>query len=81
VLVPAQFTSTRTAAGWRVTKVGVLPTWMEYHPHPRVVNLAAELARPGLTAEQREDYREAYRRIVGWVSSRGARAAGLTILR
>ena len=75
-----RFTFTRTAPGhWRVTKVEVVPTWMEYHPKARVVDLPAALASSGLDAGRRATYRRAYDRISRWVTSRGARSAGLTV--
>lgn len=75
-----RFTFTRTAPGhWRVTKVEVVPTWMEYRPQARVVDLPAALASSGLDAGRRATYRRAYDRISRWVTSRGARSAGLTV--
>ncbi|MFD0787437.1 CapA family protein, partial [Micromonospora azadirachtae] len=49
--VVPQFTFTRTAAGrWTVTGVDVLPTFMEYRPLARVVDVTAAAADPGSPA-------------------------------
>lgn len=76
--VSSRFTFTREAGGWRVTKVEALPTWMEYHPAGRVVDLPTELARTDLAEEKRSVYQRAYDRITRWANDRGADAAGLT---
>ncbi|WP_246002331.1 CapA family protein [Allorhizocola rhizosphaerae] len=63
----SRFTFHKTEAGWRVSKVEVVPTWMEYYPSGRVVDLPAELARGA-----NDTYQRAHERIVGWVTARGA---------
>jgi poly-gamma-glutamate synthesis protein (capsule biosynthesis protein) len=63
--VATRFTFTKNDGGWGVSKVEVMPTWMEYQPVPRVVDLFAEHTR-------NDTYQRAYDRIVGWVRSRGA---------
>jgi poly-gamma-glutamate synthesis protein (capsule biosynthesis protein) len=68
----ARFTFTKDAGGWRVSKVEVAPTWMEYEPTARVVDLTTELARADLDQAQRATYQRAYDRIVRWVTSLGA---------
>jgi poly-gamma-glutamate capsule biosynthesis protein CapA/YwtB (metallophosphatase superfamily) len=70
--VATRFTFSKGANGWRVSKVDMMPTWMEYHPAGRVVDLHTELARPDLPEQQRDTYQRAHDRIVGWVRSRGA---------
>ncbi|WP_091342563.1 CapA family protein [Micromonospora rhizosphaerae] len=76
--VVPQFTFTRTASGaWEVTDVTVLPTWMEYRPAARVVDLATAARDPALPAAQREHYVQIEKRINGYVGMRGALEAGL----
>jgi hypothetical protein len=80
--VVARFTFSRIAdARWAVTGVDVLPTWMEYYPQARVVALPGALTASTLDAERRTAYLRAYKRITYWVSSLGARNAGLVVLR
>jgi poly-gamma-glutamate synthesis protein (capsule biosynthesis protein) len=75
------FTFTQVAPGrWRVSDAAVVATWIDYHPTPRVVNLPAALAEPGLSDERRATYERALERIVGQVNQRGAEAAGLRIV-
>ena len=76
----SRFTFTKGPGGWQVSDVEVLPTWMEYRPVARVVDLPAELSRPGLADRQRVVYQRAYDRIVRWVTSLGADEAGLKII-
>jgi len=75
-----RYTFGKTDGSWAVSKVDVLPTWMEYQPVARVVDLPAELARPDLPEPQRDTYRRAYDRIDHWVNSRGADTDGLRII-
>ncbi|MET7750616.1 CapA family protein [Micromonospora sp. NPDC005367] len=76
--VVPEFTFTRTAAGrWTVTGVDVLPTWMEYRPLARVVDVTAAAADPGSPALLRARYTAVLRRIAGLVDQRGAIGAGL----
>lgn len=70
--IATRFTFTRGAAGWRVSKVEVTPTWMEYRSPARVVDLTAELSGGGPGEERRATYQRARDRIVRWVTSRGA---------
>ena len=75
-----EFTFDRVGPGrWQVSKVSVLPTWMEYQPAARVVDLPAALADPRLPADRRATYQRAQQRIAGYVDLRGARKAGLTL--
>jgi len=73
------FTFTRTGSGWKVTDVTVRPTFMEYYPAARVVDLATAAADPAVSAEKRADYVRIHRRIEGYLDMLGARAAGLRI--
>lgn len=73
-----EFTFTRTAAGrWEVTDVSVLPTFMEYRPAARVVDLAAARDDESLSTTRRSKYARIEDRIAGYVDMRGAVAAGL----
>ncbi|MFE9656844.1 CapA family protein [Micromonospora sp. NPDC006431] len=76
--VVPEFTFTRTnSGGWEVTNVSVLPTWMEYHPAARVVDLVGAAKDPAVSAGQRAHYAETEKRINGYVGMRGAFEAGL----
>ncbi|MGK5741142.1 CapA family protein [Micromonospora sp. URMC 103] len=76
--VVPEFTFTRRpAGGWAVTSVTVMPTWMEYRPLARVVDVTAAAANPALPTWQRARYAAIVRRIGGYVDLRGAVAAGL----
>jgi hypothetical protein len=66
---------------WRVSEVEAVPTWMEYYPRARVVNLPAALADPDLAADRRDRYQAAYNRITEYVDLRGALADGLVLTR
>ncbi len=76
----ARYTFSKTGTGWQVSKVEILPTWMEYHPTARVVDLPTELTRPDLTEDQRATYRRAYDRIARWITALGADQAGLVVI-
>ncbi|WP_073836535.1 CapA family protein [Micromonospora sp. CB01531] len=76
--VVPEFTFTRTTSGgWEVTNVSVLPTWMEYQPAARVVDLVGAAKDPTVSAGQRTHYAEIEKRINGYVGMRGAFEAGL----
>ncbi|MFG3417820.1 CapA family protein [Micromonospora sp. NPDC048063] len=76
--VVPEFTFTRTpSGGWEVTGVTVLPTWMEYRPRARVVDLTAALSDPVVPAPRRAHYAAIARRINGYVDLRDAFSAGL----
>ncbi|MFI7577452.1 CapA family protein [Micromonospora sp. NPDC049497] len=76
--VVPEFTFRRTAAGrWEVAEVTVLPTWMEYRPAARVIDLGTASADPRLPAWRRADYARIHKRIMDYVDMRGALAAGL----
>ncbi|MEU0156794.1 CapA family protein [Micromonospora fulviviridis] len=76
--VVPEFTFTRTdSGGWEVTSVSVLPTWMEYQPAARVVDLASAAHDPSVPADRRAHYAEIEKRINGYVGMRGAFEAGL----
>lgn len=74
------FTFTRTGAGWTVTDVAVHPTFMEYAPAARVVDLSRAVADPATPPEKRADYVRIHRRITGYLDMLGARAAGLRVV-
>ncbi|WP_341715840.1 hypothetical protein QQG74_17495 [Micromonospora sp. FIMYZ51] len=79
-MVP-EFTFSRNPAGrWEVTAVNVLPTWMQYHPAARVVDLSTATNDQSLPAEQRAQFADARKRITGIVHERGAATAGLSML-
>ncbi|MFE9689390.1 CapA family protein [Micromonospora sp. NPDC005806] len=79
--VVPEFTFTRAASGrWEVTDVTVLPTWMEYQPAARVVDLVSAAKDPAVPAARRTHYAEIERRINGYVGMRGAFEAGLHAL-
>nr|MDT0657434.1 CapA family protein [Micromonospora sp. DSM 115978] len=74
------FTFVRTPAGrWRVALVEVLPTWMEYYPAARVVDLGAASADRRLPRARRADYARIRQRIIRYVDGLGARDDGLRI--
>jgi capsule synthesis protein PGA_cap len=75
-----RFTFTEVTPGrWRVTDVTVRPTFMEYAPAARVVDLPAAIADPGTPADKRADYARISRRIAGYLDQLGARADGMTV--
>ncbi|MCM0676828.1 CapA family protein [Micromonospora phytophila] len=76
--VVPEFTFRRTASGrWEVADVTVLPTWMEYRPAARVIDLVTASTDPRLPTWRRADYARIHKRIMGYVDMRGALAAGL----
>jgi hypothetical protein len=75
-----RFTFTKADGHWAVSKAEALPTWMQYHPAARVVDLPTELARSDLSEAQRDTYRRAYERIAGWLTARGAEESGLQLI-
>jgi poly-gamma-glutamate synthesis protein (capsule biosynthesis protein) len=59
---------TETGPGrWTVTAVDVIPTWIDFSPRVRVVNLADACDDPDLPASQRATYRAARARIAAHV--------------
>ncbi|HEX6968391.1 MAG TPA: CapA family protein [Micromonosporaceae bacterium] len=73
-----EFTFTRTDSGrWEVTEVTVLPTFMEYRPAARVIDLTAATADETLSAARRAHYTRIKNRIARYVDMRGAAADGL----
>lgn len=76
----SRFTFTKTDNGWEVSKVEALPTWMEYYPTARIVDLPTELSRSDLNDRQRATYQRAYDRIARWINARAAGDAGLRII-
>ena len=75
-----RYTFSKNGPGWQVSKVEVAPTWMDYYPTARVVDLVTELTSPDLTEAQRQTYRQAYDRITHWINARGAGQAGLIVI-
>jgi poly-gamma-glutamate synthesis protein (capsule biosynthesis protein) len=75
-----RYTFTKTDARWTVSKVEVVPTWMEYYPSARVVDLPTEMSRADLSEAQRDTYSRAYDRIARWINDRGADRAGLILV-
>jgi poly-gamma-glutamate capsule biosynthesis protein CapA/YwtB (metallophosphatase superfamily) len=76
------FTFTEVQPGqWRVSAVEAVPTWMEYYPQARVVNLPVTLSDPDLPADQRDRYQAAYDRITEYVGMRKALSDGLVLAR
>jgi hypothetical protein len=78
-IVPT-FTFSEVQPGqWQVAEVEAVPTWMEYHPQARVVNLPEALSNPDLPGDQRDRYQAAFDRITEYVDQRGALADGLAL--
>jgi hypothetical protein len=78
-IVPT-FTFTEVQPGrWQVSEVEAVPTWMEYHPQARVVNLPEALADAGVPADRRDHYQAAFDRITEYVDMRGALSDGLKL--
>lgn len=73
--VATRFTFRKGPQGWAVSTVEAVPTWMEYHPAGRVVDLPTELRRTDLPPGLRETYQRAHDRIVGVIRSHGAEVA------
>jgi poly-gamma-glutamate capsule biosynthesis protein CapA/YwtB (metallophosphatase superfamily) len=77
-----EFTFTRTPSGrWEVTHVEVHPTWMQYHPAARVVDLASAVNDTQTPEERRTEYTRIQQQITQYVDMRGAQTAGLRIRR
>jgi poly-gamma-glutamate synthesis protein (capsule biosynthesis protein) len=80
--VVPEFTFTRAGSGrWEVTRVEVLPTWMQYQPAARVVDLVSAIKDVGAPEERRAEYARIQQQITQHVDMRGALAAGLQIQR
>ncbi|GIF60953.1 poly-gamma-glutamate biosynthesis protein [Asanoa iriomotensis] len=76
--VVAEFTFARVGPGrWKATSASAVPTFMQYQPAARVVDLPAALRSS--PASEREDWGRIHRRIVGYLDLLGARQAGLRI--
>jgi poly-gamma-glutamate synthesis protein (capsule biosynthesis protein) len=69
LMVRVTFTAPSAGGRWAVAKVDPLPTWVEFNPAIRIVDLTAALADPGLSAARRAIYRSAYDRVLGYVGS------------
>ena len=78
--VVPQFTFTRNGSGrWEVTRVKVTPTWMQYQPAARVIDLARAVNDVREPAERRAGYARIQKQITQYVNLRGALAAGLQV--
>ncbi len=78
--VLARFTFTEVAPHRFVTsRAEAIPTWMQFAPALRVIDLPAAIAQPRTTAAARAGYRAALARITGYLDALGARRDGLVI--
>jgi hypothetical protein len=79
--VMMRMTLTEVGPGaWRVTKAEAIPTWTEYTPKLRVVELpkvAVDQARP---ASARRTFQATLDRIAGYLRLRGANLGGLAVV-
>ena len=76
--VVPKFTFTRDDSGqWTVTDVEVFPTWMQYEPVARVLDITRAVADSELSEELRATLARAHEQITRYVDLRGAIAAGL----
>jgi hypothetical protein len=73
-----QVTFTETDAGWSITAIEAIPTWVDLSPEIRLVDLSALISEE-LDGQQRAAYQEAYDRIVASLNSRGAAVDGLVV--
>jgi poly-gamma-glutamate synthesis protein (capsule biosynthesis protein) len=74
--VMPRFTFTEQAPGhWVVTTVEAIATWIDVTPRIRIVDLAAAIADPSTSSARRHTYLAAYRRITGYLQSRGAQVS------
>ncbi|MDG4831290.1 CapA family protein [Solwaraspora sp. WMMD1047] len=80
--VVPEFTFVRTSpTRWRVAQVEVTPTWMEYYPAARLVDLTSALADRRVSGARRADYTRIRHRIIGYLDLLGALDQGLRIVR
>jgi poly-gamma-glutamate synthesis protein (capsule biosynthesis protein) len=80
-VVPA-FTFVRTSpTRWRVDRVEVSPTWMEYYPAARLIDLTSALADRRLPGARQADYARIRHRIIGYLDLLGALDQGLRVAR
>jgi hypothetical protein len=71
--IVTRFTFARGAGGgWKVTRAEFIPTYIDRGPPPRVVEVTAALADPGLPAARRQVLQGVLRRTMRTVYSRGA---------
>jgi poly-gamma-glutamate synthesis protein (capsule biosynthesis protein) len=78
--VMPRFTFTKIGpAQWRVTAAEAIPTWVEFTPAIRIVDLPAVLGA-GADPGQQATNQAAYERISGYLRARGAETAGLRII-
>lgn len=78
--IMARFTFTEVAPHRFVTtKAEAIPTWMEFTPRLRLIDLPSALADRSLAPARRAAYLAARRRIAGYLDALGARHDGLLI--
>ena len=78
--VMARFTFTEVASHHFVTtKAEAIPTWMEFSPRLRLIELRSAIADPRTTDQARAEYRSALARITGYLDLLGARRKGLIV--
>jgi poly-gamma-glutamate synthesis protein (capsule biosynthesis protein) len=80
--VMPEFTFTEVTPGhFKVTKAVAIPTYDLLNAGPiRLIDLPAELAKPGLSAARRAAYEASWARTKAAVDSRGAAKSGLVVL-
>jgi len=65
---------------WRVTKAEAIPTWTEYTPKLRIVELPRVAVDQSRSAAARRTYQAALDRIAGYLRLRGAQLGGLVVV-
>ena len=65
---------------WEVPKVEVIPTWIEFAPRVRIVNLSDAYRNPAVPTGQRALYRAARTRIATYVRPPDGRRSGLVVV-
>jgi poly-gamma-glutamate capsule biosynthesis protein CapA/YwtB (metallophosphatase superfamily) len=79
--VMARVTITEVTPGrWRTTRIEAIPTWTEFVPAIRLVDLPAALATPTLPPDRRRVYQAAYDHVRRVVAVDGAVRAGLVVV-
>lgn len=79
--VMARVTFTEVAPDqWRTTRIEAIPTWTDFAPAIRLVDLPAALASPTLPPDRRRVYQAAYDRVKKHVAANGAVRFGLVVV-
>lgn len=79
--VMARITFTEVGPGrWRTSRIEAIPTWTDFAPAIRLVDLAAALASPTLAPGRRRVYQAAYDRVTREVSALGGMRVGLVVV-